>query len=115
MVQAMINITEHANRVLNIIKAKYGLKDKSEAIDLVVNGYEESILEPELRPEYIKKLQKIEKVINSFDVEHYKNLRYDMKDRKRAHIGHFVLVFKFIKQENKIIFVDFDHYDNIYS
>jgi len=57
----MINITEHANRVLNIIKAKYGLKDKSEAIDLVVNGYEESILEPELRPEYIKKLQKIEK------------------------------------------------------
>jgi len=61
MVQAMINITEHANRVLNIIKAKYGLKDKSEAIDLVVNGYEESILEPELRPEYIKKLQKIEK------------------------------------------------------
>ena len=61
MVQAMINITEHANRVLNIIKAKYGLKDKSEAIVLVVNGYEESILEPELRPEYIKKLQKIEK------------------------------------------------------
>ena len=61
MVQAMINITEHANRVLNIIKAKYGLKDKSEAIDLVVNGYEESILEPELRPEYIQKLEKIEK------------------------------------------------------
>ena len=61
MVQAMINITEHANRVLNIIKAKYGLKDKSEAIILVVNGYEESILEPELRPEYIQKLEKIEK------------------------------------------------------
>jgi len=61
MVQAMINITEHANRVLNIIKAKYGLKDKSEAIVLVVNGYEESILEPELRPEYIQKLEKIEK------------------------------------------------------
>ena len=59
MVQAMINITEHANRVLNIIKAKYGLKDKSEAIDLVVNGYEESILEPELRPEYLEKLKRI--------------------------------------------------------
>ena len=64
---------------------------------------------------YEQVLKKVEEVINSFDVEHYKNLRYDMKDRKRAHIGHFVLVFKFIKQENKMIFVDFDHYDNIYS
>jgi len=64
---------------------------------------------------YEQVLKKVEEVINSFDAEHYKNLRYDMKDRKRAHIGHFVLVFKFIKQENKIIFVDFDHYDNIYS
>jgi len=64
---------------------------------------------------YEQVLKKVEEVINSFDAEHYKNLRYDMKDRKRAHIGHFVLVFKFIKQENKIIFVDFDHHDNIYS
>ena len=64
---------------------------------------------------YEQVLKKVEEVINSFDAEHYKNLRYDMKDRKRAHIGHFVLVFKFIKQENKMIFVDFDHYDNIYS
>jgi hypothetical protein len=59
MVQAMIDINEKTNRVLNIIKAKYGLKDKSEAIDVVVNEYEKSVLEPELRPEYKKKLQKI--------------------------------------------------------
>ena len=59
MVQAMININERTNRVLNIVKAKYGLKDKSEAINLVVDEYEGSFLEPELRPEYKKKLQKI--------------------------------------------------------
>ncbi len=59
MVQAMINIKENTNRVLNIVKAKFGLKDKSEAIDLVVNNYEENLLEPELRPEYKKKLQNI--------------------------------------------------------
>lgn len=59
-------------------------------------------------------LSKIQEVITSEDVEHYKNLRYDMKDRKRVHIRHFVLVFKFIESENKIIFVDFDHHDNIY-
>ncbi len=59
MVQAMIDIDERVNRVLNIVKAKYGLKDKSEAINLVVEEYEESFLEPELRPEYRKKLLNI--------------------------------------------------------
>ena len=64
---------------------------------------------------YLQVLKKIEEVINSWDVEHYKNLRHDMKDRKRVHIGHFVLVFKFIKEENKIKFMDFDHHDVIYN
>ena len=59
MVKAMINITENTNRVLNIVKAKYGLNDKSQAIDLVVMEYEENFLEPELRPEYKKKIKKI--------------------------------------------------------
>ena len=61
MVQAIINIKENTNRVLNIIKAKYGLKDKSQAIDLMAEEYEQEILEPELRPEYIKKAKKIMK------------------------------------------------------
>jgi hypothetical protein len=59
MVQAVINIEEKTNRVLNIVKAKFGLKDKSEAINLVVNEYEQNALEPELRPEYKIKLAKI--------------------------------------------------------
>lgn len=59
-------------------------------------------------------LEKIEEITNSADIEHYKNLRYDLKDRKRVHIGHFVLVFKYTKSEDKIEFLDFDHHDNIY-
>ncbi len=61
MVQAIININEHANRILNIVKAKFGLKDKSEAIDMMAEQYEEEILEPELRPEYKIKLAKVMK------------------------------------------------------
>ena len=61
MVQALINITDHTNMILNIIKAKYGLKDKSEAINLIATKYEEELLEPELRPEYIEKAKKIMK------------------------------------------------------
>jgi len=59
MVQAIINIDENTNRILNIIKAKYGLKDKSQAIDRMAKEYEAEILEPQLRPEYIEKLEKI--------------------------------------------------------
>lgn len=59
MVQAIIDIDEHTNRVLNIVKAKYGLRDKSKAIDIMAQQYEQEVLEPELRPEYVKKLQKI--------------------------------------------------------
>lgn len=63
---------------------------------------------------YDRVMKKIEEVITTGDIEHYKNLRHDMKDRKRVHIGHFVLVFSFIKEENKIKFVDFGHHDEIY-
>lgn len=61
MVQALIDISEHANRVLNIIKAKYGLKDKSRAIELAVERYEENLLEPEFRPEFVQEIQRISK------------------------------------------------------
>ena len=59
MVQAIININNHTNHILNIIKAKYDLRTKSEAIELMAEQYEEDILEPELRPEYIEKARKI--------------------------------------------------------
>ncbi len=59
MVQAIININEHANQVLSIVKAKFGLRDKSEAIEIMAQQYEEEVLEPELRPEYIERLKRI--------------------------------------------------------
>ena len=74
MVQAIINIEEHTNRILNIIKAKYSLKDKSSAIDLMATQYEEEILEPELKPEYIEKAKKIIQQ-KPVDVGNVENLR----------------------------------------
>ncbi len=38
-----------------------------------------------------------------------------MKDSKRVHIGHFILIFQYIKKENLILFDDFEHHDNIYK
>ena len=61
MVQAFIEIPDEANHILNIVKARYNLKTKSEAIAKIVIECGENILEPELRPEYLEKLKKIEK------------------------------------------------------
>lgn len=61
MVQAMINIPEDVNHIISIVKAKYKLKTKSEAIAKIVEEYGEDLLEPELRPEYVEKIRKIEK------------------------------------------------------
>ncbi len=61
MVQSIIDLGENEDRILNIVKAKFGLKNKSQAIAMLAKVYEDSFLEPELRPEYIEKLKKIEK------------------------------------------------------
>lgn len=58
MVNAMIKISDEANQILNIVKAKYNLKDKSEAIEYVTREYGQDCMEPELRPEFIKRMQK---------------------------------------------------------
>ncbi|MBD3204281.1 DUF2683 domain-containing protein [Candidatus Woesearchaeota archaeon] len=61
MVKAIINIDDHTNRILNIVKAKFGLNDKSEAIEAMAMQYESEILEPQLRPEFIEKMKKLGK------------------------------------------------------
>ncbi len=61
--------------------------------------------------------KKVNQIINSDEITigHYKNLRHDLSDRKRVHIDKsFVLTFKYDKQKKSILFLDFDHHDNIY-
>lgn len=60
MVQALIELSQNTNRVLNIVKAKYELHDKGAAIEHIVNEYIDLMNEPELRPEFIKKIKQIQ-------------------------------------------------------
>ncbi len=60
MVNALVEINENTKRVLNVVKAKYGLKDKSEAIEFVINRYIEEE-EPELRYEFLEIIRAIDK------------------------------------------------------
>ncbi len=59
---------------------------------------------------------KIEEILNCGNMDHYKNLRKPLQHLKRVHIkSSFVLTFRYIKSEDKIIFYDFDHHDRIYK
>jgi len=60
MVQAMIEIPNEANHILNIVKARYNLRTKSEAIAKIVIECGDNLLEPQIRPEYLEKLKRIE-------------------------------------------------------
>ena len=61
MVQAIINLGEREDQVVQILKGKFGLKNKSEAMNRVIEEFEENLLEPELRPEYKEELLRIDK------------------------------------------------------
>ena len=65
--------------------------------------------------QYEALMNKINEIVNSYDIEHYKNLKYDLSDKKRVHVmGSFVLVFIYDKKNNAILFEDYDHHDKIY-
>ncbi len=85
----------------------YEISEKLQKIMLKLSKKDKSL--------YEQLLKKIDEIINSYDMKHYKNLRYNIKDSKRIHIGHFVLIFQFYKSSNNIRFDDFDHHDNIYK
>ena len=61
MIQAIIKIPKSVNQILNIVKARHSLRTKSDAISMVVQEYGTNLLEPQLRPEYMEKLNQLEK------------------------------------------------------
>ena len=59
-------------------------------------------------------MKKIEEIVKCEDVNHYKNLKYHLKDFKRVHIlKSFVLIFKV--EKNTIKFIKLKHHDEIYN
>lgn len=79
MVQAIITLGEHEGRLLNIIKGKFGFRNKSDTITFVLQKFEEELLEPELRPEYREKLQ---------DIKKQKGISFKSVQELREHIKH---------------------------
>ena len=54
MISARVELNDYANRIIGIIKLKFGLKDKSEALNKFIELYGDEIMEKEATEEYTK-------------------------------------------------------------
>ena len=59
MAQNIFNLGEQEEKILGIVKAQHGLKNKNQAMGFILKIYGESFLEPEIRPEFLERLEKI--------------------------------------------------------
>lgn len=60
-----VTINKYTSRVLGVVKEKYGLRGKGEAIDKFADLFGEEYVEKQVSEEYVKKILKIEE-------EHFK-------------------------------------------
>ncbi|MFH1306494.1 MAG: antitoxin [Candidatus Micrarchaeota archaeon] len=61
MTGAVVDLSEYNNKIVNMIKAGYDLKNKSDAINLIVESYGKEVLEPQIKPGYMNKLKRIQR------------------------------------------------------
>ncbi|HYD02903.1 MAG TPA: DUF2683 family protein [Alphaproteobacteria bacterium] len=80
MAQAIINIGEYEDRVLTIVKGKFGFKNKSDAVNFIISSYEKELLEPALRPEFIRKITDIDKKGKFKSYKSVSKLRSEIED-----------------------------------
>jgi len=45
---------------------------------------------------------------------HYKPLRNVLKNKRRVHIGNFVLIFEILEEDKIVVFHTFKHHDEAY-
>jgi hypothetical protein len=48
MVKNIINISDRESRIINLVKAKFGMKNKNQALGMIIQSYAKNFLEPSL-------------------------------------------------------------------
>ncbi|MFT7615260.1 MAG: mRNA-degrading endonuclease RelE of RelBE toxin-antitoxin system [Candidatus Woesearchaeota archaeon] len=57
---------------------------------------------------------KIKEILLCKDINHYKNLKYELKKFKRVHVNKsFIILFR--DKSNVIHFIDYEHHDKVYE
>lgn len=61
IVSARVELNDYTNRVLGITKLKFGLKDKSEALNKFIELYGDEVMVKDATDDYIKKIISVTK------------------------------------------------------
>ena len=75
-ISARVELSGYANKVLAVIKAQHGLKDKSEAINKFAELYGDEIVQKEASDEYIKHMIEV----TNRHLEKHKDRRMTLKE-----------------------------------
>ena len=75
-ISARVELSPYANKILAVLKAKYSLKDKSEAINKFVEIYGDEIVEKEANEEYVKKILEV----TNKHLSKYKNKKMSLEE-----------------------------------
>ena len=76
MVSARVELDEYTNKVLGIIKIKFGLKDKSEALNKFIELYGDEVMEKDATDDYVKRIISVTKK----HLEKYKNKKMTLQE-----------------------------------
>lgn len=59
-------------------------------------------------------MKKIEEILICKDINHFKNLKHDLKKFKRVHVNNSYVII-FFGNDSTVYFVDYRHHDTIYK
>ena len=74
-ISARVELDNYASKVLAVLKAKYNLKDKSEAINKFAELYGDEVVEKEPKEEYVKHILEV----TNKHLERHKNKKMSIK------------------------------------
>lgn len=75
MVQNIIKLSERENRVVNIVKAKHGMKNKNQALGFIVQTFAKEFL-----PESLQPIEKPKRSSERKQVENIEELRKELRE-----------------------------------
>ncbi|MBS3091463.1 DUF2683 family protein [Candidatus Pacearchaeota archaeon] len=75
-ISARVELDNYASKVLAVLKAKYNLKDKSEAINKFAELYGDEVVEKEPKEEYVKHILEV----TNKHLERHKNKKMSIKE-----------------------------------
>ena len=76
LISARVKLNNYSNKILGIIKLKFDLHDKSEAVNKFVEIFGETILEEEVSDDYLAKVISLTKK----HLEKYKNKKMSLAE-----------------------------------